>query len=625
MGPAPAAAGLASAKRPQAGRGRRSVAALLALAALWAALACGTPAAAAESSGAPATAARSEALDALLPLIGGALVDIGRGEHAAAEQAIGEARRQWAALGAPASDPAARVDAAFADAERAVKASADDPAAAKKALAALTSAIDAYRKAQRGNAPSGPQAAKSLLPQLDGLLAHVKAADWAGANADYRRLSSGWTKVEQAIRGDNAAVYGRIETSLSMLRIALQAEPPRAEQAQQEAQSLADTVRDYADGKLAGTDQGQGASGKEPAVTDLIAALDRAAAAIEAKRADEAEEAMQQFIRLWPSVEGQVSVRSPAVYGDIENRMTQVSSLLLATPPQYDQAAAQAARMKSELQPLAAEADQAYTAVDAGAVLLREGLEAILVLAALLAYLQRTGNESKRRWIWSGVGAGLLASGALALLLTYAVSKAASGGARETVEGVAGLASVALMLTVGNWLHGKANLKAWNAYIDRTMSAALKRGSLWSLLAVAALAIAREGAETTIFIIGMAPSIAPGQLALGIGAAFALLAVIGYAIVKLSAKLPIRPFFLTATALIYYLVFRFLGESIHALQVSGALPAHTAPAVPPIDALGVFPTWETLVPQLLLLAYIAGRLVMSRLRAARLSEARHAR
>jgi len=328
---------------------------------------------------------------------------------------------------------------------------------------------------------------------------------------------------------------------------------------------------------------------------------------------------------LWPSVEGQVSVRSPAVYGDIENRMTQVSSLLLATPPQYDQAAAQAARMKSELQPLAAEADQAYTAVDAGAVLLREGLEAILVLAALLAYLQRTGNESKRRWIWSGVGAGLLASGALALLLTYAVSKAASGGARETVEGVAGLASVALMLTVGNWLHGKANLKAWNAYIDRTMSAALKRGSLWSLLAVAALAIAREGAETTIFIIGMAPSIAPGQLALGIGAAFALLAVIGYAIVKLSAKLPIRPFFLTATALIYYLVFRFLGESIHALQVSGALPAHTAPAVPPIDALGVFPTWETLVPQLLLLAYIAGRLVMSRLRAARLSEARHAR
>lgn len=248
-----------------------------------------------------------------------------------------------------------------------------------------------------------------------------------------------------------------------------------------------------------------------------------------------------------------------------------------------------------------------YTAWDAGMILLREGLEAILVLAALLAYLQRTGNSDKRKWVWSGVWVGLLLSGIMAFVLTYVIAKVAAGSTRESIEGIAGLLSVVLMLTVGNWLHSKSNMKNWNQYIDQRMGSALARGSLWSLFAVSGLAIFREGAETTIFYIGMAPSIEPLQLVLGFGVTFILLIALGFGIIKFSAKLPVRPFFLVASALIYYLVFRFLGESVHSLQVSGWVPSHTMSSWPTIGALGIYPTLETTIPQLIVLVFIIGK------------------
>ncbi|MWC30020.1 FTR1 family iron permease [Paenibacillus sp. MMS18-CY102] len=556
---------------------------------------------------------RVNLLGTILPLVGGALVDIGRDDHDAAVKAIADAKAQWEAVGAePLEDIAKRVNDAFEAASKAIEQSKSDPAAAKKALADLASAVNAYKKAAtKSDILSGPKAAEMLVPQLNDLLGHVQGADWSAANADYRIIESTWRKIEQPIRDDNTSVYGSIETSLSMIRIAMRAEPPRAEQAAADTQTLIAYLNDYAAHKLAAV----APSDSELKVADLIAVLDQAASLVESGSAAEAEAQLQSFIRMWPSVEGQVSIRSSTVYRDIENEMTEAPGYLLENPPQLDKAEALIAEMKSELQPFVADAK--YTAWDAGAILLREGLEAILVLSALLAYLKRTGNNAHRRWVWSGVWSGLLISGIMALVLTYVVAKASSGSTREMIEGFAGLGSVLLMLTVGSWLHGKANMQAWNQYIDKTMGSALRRGSLWSLFAVSCLAIAREGAETTIFYIGMAPSIAPSQMALGFGVTFALLIALGYIIIKFSVKLPIRLFFLTASVLIYYLVFRFLGESIHSLQVASKLPAHSVPEVPSISWLGVYPTWETAGAQAALLVYIVGQVLASRVRTAK--------
>lgn len=319
---------------------------------------------------------------------------------------------------------------------------------------------------------------------------------------------------------------------------------------------------------------------------------------------------MEQFIVDWPSAEGQVQIASPAVYTNIENESAAVTGYLLSNPPKLDQALKIMDNMVTELTPLAGETT--YNAWDAALILLREGLEAILVLSALLAYLKRDGNTKAQKWIWSGAAVGLVASIALAVLLTYTISRAASGGAREMIEGITGLVAVIMMLTIGRWLHSKSNTANWNNYVGRQVDGALAKGNLWSLSSVAALAILREGAETTIFYVGMAPSIKVSQLLLGIGSALVILAIVGYAIIALSAKLPIAAFFRTATLLIYYLVFRFLGESIHSLQVAGKLPAHVQDGLPSISWLGMYPTWETLVPQLLVLAFIVWEMLRNR-------------
>jgi high-affinity iron transporter len=394
---------------------------------------------------------------------------------------------------------------------------------------------------------------------------------------------------------------------MSMIRIALQAEPPRAEQAEQESQALIRLLGDYRDGKLLE----EPVTSEKLTIADMLAILDKASKDIASGHYAEADGQMKAFITSWPLVEGQVSIRSAEAYSKIELQMTEVSRYLLANPPAPQQAEDAISVIRTLLQPLTL--DTTYTAWDAGAILLREGLEALLVIAALLAYLKRTGNADKTGWIWSGAAAGLLLSIGVAILLTSLIAQAAAGSAREAMEGVTGLVSVFLMLGVGSWLHSKSNLRSWSSYIDGQMGNALAKGSLWSLFLVSGLAILREGAETTIFYAGMASSIAPGQLALGITVTSALLVLIGYAMIRFSAKLPIRPFFLLASALIYYLAIRFVGESLHSLQVAGWLPSHLSDTLPTLSLLGVYPTWETTLPQLLVLLVVLLRFVWVRL------------
>ncbi|MNC40457.1 Ferrous iron permease EfeU precursor [compost metagenome] len=137
----------------------------------------------------------------------------------------------------------------------------------------------------------------------------------------------------------------------------------------------------------------------------------------------------------------------------------------------------------------------------------------------------------------------------------------------------------------------------------------MERGSLWSLFALSGLAILREGAETAVFYIGMAPSIDSSQLIIGIVGALAALTIIGFCIIRFSVKLPIRPFMLVASLLIYYLVIRFMGDSIHALQIGGLLPAHSKAWLPTISWIGAYPTLETFIPQLILLLFVIWQLV----------------
>jgi high-affinity iron transporter len=434
------------------------------------------------------------------------------------------------------------------------------------------------------------------------------------AKSHYKQFENGWSPEESKVRSDDFNAYSNIEIKMSLAHVALNVDAPVQKTALDAVNHLLQVTNAYVNGTVpasvtSATSATSSASAQEQSsgkqtVADLLRLLEQATQEIQANDASSASTTLQTFIETWPSVEGQVQVKSAAAYTDIETKMTQALQLLSSTPPDRNAAQNVIQQMHATLEPFAKV--NHYTAFDAGMVLFREGLEALLVISALLAFLNRTGNRQKQAWVWGGVGAGLLVSAGLATVMSLFFSTLAGGNNREMIEGVTGLVAVVMMFTVGVWLHSKSSGKAWNQYIQRQMGSALARGSLWSLAVVSFLAIVREGAETIIFYLGMASSIDKSQLLLGIGGALLVLVILGFAIIRFSVRIPIKPFFLVASVFIYYIAFKFLGESVHVLQIVNWIPAHTAMLIPTVEWLGIFPTWESSAAQAVLLVLIFG-------------------
>ncbi|QLG42666.1 FTR1 family iron permease [Paenibacillus sp. E222] len=561
-------------------------------------------------------------LDSLLPPVGSALVEAGQGKLTEATEDVAEFRQLWDAASTlvpeqnadQVATAASVVGEALSKAEQAL--SSNDSDAAKKALADLARAtnqyIEAFQVAEESD-DAGRKAAERLLPDARKSLSAMEQGDWTQAELAYKRIVTAWKGTEAPIRQDHFGVYSQLEKDISLVRIAMQAEPRKEEQATARMQELVTLLTDYIAGTLKeGEVEDTSASSDVSSLSDLLKLLEQIEQQIQAGDTTTAATGLEQFIVAWPLVEGQVQISSPASYTAIENEMAEASGYVVSNPPNTAKATEVITRMINRLAPLTA--TTSYTAWDAALILLREGLEAILVLSALLAYAKKSGETAARRWIWAGAGSGLLLSAALAVVLSLTLAVASSGSTREMIEGYTGLAAVVLMLTVGHWMHSKSNTRSWNSYVQRQVGGALARGSLWSLFAVAGLAILREGAETAIFYIGMAPAIETSQMLIGMGAALLILIVLAVAIIQFSVRLPVRWFFLTATLLIYYLVFRFLGESIHSLQVSAALGAHVAPSLPTIGWLGMYPTWETFIPQLVVLVFMIFNLIRTEVR-----------
>ncbi|MCB0069565.1 MAG: FTR1 family protein, partial [Caldilineaceae bacterium] len=205
------------------------------------------------------------------------------------------------------------------------------------------------------------------------------------------------------------------------------------------------------------------------------------------------------------------------------------------------------------------------------------------------------------------------------VLLQAIFSQIAAGRNREIIEGVTGLIAAAMLFYVSYWLHSTASLNGWRRYIDTSTTRALARGNLIGLALLAMMAIFREGAETAVFYLGIAPAIALQDLLLGIGAGVAVLAVAAWLILVAGVKLPLRLFFQVAGILVFYLGFKFVGTGIHALQVAGAVPTTPIPWLPAIPFFGIYPTVESLLPQVIILGAGIGLYVYGHVRQAALT------
>lgn len=245
-------------------------------------------------------------------------------------------------------------------------------------------------------------------------------------------------------------------------------------------------------------------------------------------------------------------------------------------------------------------------------ILLREGMEAILVLAAMIAFLIRTGRRQALVYIHAG-WIGALAAG----IATWVVSAHAftiSGAAREVTEGVATLAAAAILFYVGFWMHRNANLSRWSRYLHGRLQAALGRQTLWTLCAVSFLAVYREVFETMLFYEALWLQVtAQGHAAVvtGGGVAVVLLLLVVWLVSRSGMRLPMRQFFLASAVLMVALAILFAGRGVGALQEAGRIPSRPL-GIPGIEYIGVHPTVQAAAVQLLLLVLAVGLVLYER-------------
>jgi high-affinity iron transporter len=234
-------------------------------------------------------------------------------------------------------------------------------------------------------------------------------------------------------------------------------------------------------------------------------------------------------------------------------------------------------------------------------ILLREGLEALLIVAALAAFLVRPKRQDGLRYIHMGWISAL----ALGLLTWWASTSlvSISGASREITEGVAAIVATLVLLYVGFWMHDKTSAAKWKKFIDDSMHKALTSGTLWTLTGLSFIAVYREAFETILFyqaLWAQAGEAGKTMAFSGFLSAVGVLAVLGWLIMRYSVRLPLRQFFAVTGGLMFVLAIIFAGKGIAALQEAGVIISSPVNFFR-FDLLGIYPNLQGLLVQLALI------------------------
>ncbi len=237
--------------------------------------------------------------------------------------------------------------------------------------------------------------------------------------------------------------------------------------------------------------------------------------------------------------------------------------------------------------------------VQAAVILLREGLEAMLVIAALAGYLTKVGGGHRIRALYAGalgaVGASIIAAWLFAILN--------SGEHSDILEGIIILVAAALMLYVSGWLLVKQDPRGWQDYLAAKADHALSQDTSWAVASLAFLAVFREGGETVLFINALAGTEGGWSAGLfaGLAAATAGLVVLFYFINLIARRLPLRPLFLLTSAFLFAMAIKFIGEAVQEFQEQSIIPVTELKSLAWFPTLGLNPTIEAVSAQLLVI------------------------
>ena len=254
-----------------------------------------------------------------------------------------------------------------------------------------------------------------------------------------------------------------------------------------------------------------------------------------------------------------------------------------------------------------------YAFLNSALIILREGLEAALILAAIIAMFRVMGATDAVRYLHIGwilaLIAGVLTWLAAQTVLTF------SGQHRESMEGFISIFAAVALLYVGYWLHTRTEAKRWQAFIQDKVQNVLSSKSIFGLVGISFFAVYREAFEVVLFYqaLWLQNENSHNAILGGFVAGVVALLAVTFAIFKLGLRLPLKYFFGVTGTLLYIMAFIFAGTGINQLQAAGWVPATPLNFPPPVPLLGIYPTMETLAAQgLLLCVFIATSLWMAR-------------
>lgn len=318
-------------------------------------------------------------------------------------------------------------------------------------------------------------------------------------------------------------------------------------------------------------------------------------------------------------MENKVGSRDAAFKSTLEGHFTRLVSFIKAGQP-VEQLQAEAVALQRDL-------SSAVEMLGAGdetdwslfiyslLIIVREGLEALLIVAAIVAYLVKNNHQDKLPLIRQSVVVALVASVLTAFVFQWLFAN--SGQSRELLEGFTMMIAVVMLFSMSYWLLSKTEARQWKAYLEGKFSKSLSSGSMIGLWLTSFLAVYREGAETVLFYLALMgdASTTSGHLSIlagfGVGCVFLLMA---YLVMRFTVvKLPLKPFFMFTGGFMYLMAFVFAGKSVLELIEGKLFEPTLLPGVPEISWLGIYPYLETLIPQgILLIAALVALWVMQR-------------
>lgn len=254
---------------------------------------------------------------------------------------------------------------------------------------------------------------------------------------------------------------------------------------------------------------------------------------------------------------------------------------------------------------------EAFSFINSFSIILREGLEAVLIVAAVIAFLAATGAKDAIKYVHLGWGLALLAG-----LLTWVLSQTVisiSGAQREVIEGVTSLIAAVVLFYVSYWLITKIEVKKWKEYIQGKVKKALTKKNVFALASVSFFAVYREAFETVLFYQALWLQAENSQSAVIWGFLAGVVLLLGLVVVifKLGLRIPLKYFFSITSFFLYFLSFVLVGQGIREFQEAGIVDITPLGFIPQIDILGIYPTLETTILQaVLILAFIVSLLWM---------------